>query len=74
MGRTNIIGSGCQSAYGSCTGGTTPPPTTTDQPPPSGTRPKLGNVPYGVQLSACTVPGTVALTFDDGPYMYVIKP
>ncbi|KAF8438309.1 hypothetical protein BGX38DRAFT_1209932 [Terfezia claveryi] len=66
----NIIGTGCQSAYGSCTGGTTSPPTTTTQPQPSGARPKLGNVPYGVTLSACTVPGTVALTFDDGPYIY----
>lgn len=67
----NITGTGCQSAFGSCTGGTTPPPTTTNQPPSSGTRPRLGNVPYGVTLSDCSVPGTVALTFDDGPYMYV---
>jgi peptidoglycan/xylan/chitin deacetylase (PgdA/CDA1 family) len=27
-------------------------------------------VPYGVAITSCTVPGTVALTFDDGPYIY----
>jgi hypothetical protein len=26
-------------------------------------------IPYGSIISSCTVPGTVALTFDDGPYM-----
>lgn len=61
-------GNGCQSAYGSCNGVTPPSPTTSDV--DSGSRPRLGNVPYGVQLSACSVPGTVALTFDDGPYIY----
>lgn len=65
-------GTGCQSEYGSCTGVTSPPPptTTTTTPPPTDGRPQLGSVPYGVILSACTVPGTVALTFDDGPYIY----
>lgn len=33
-------------------------------------RPKLGSVPYGPNLKSCTVPGKVALTFDDGPYAY----
>ncbi|KXJ86151.1 hypothetical protein Micbo1qcDRAFT_168747, partial [Microdochium bolleyi] len=33
-------------------------------------RPKLGNVPYGPNIKSCTVPGKVALTFDDGPYTY----
>ncbi len=33
-------------------------------------RPLFGNVPYGVDVSRCTVPGKVALTFDDGPYIY----
>jgi hypothetical protein len=33
-------------------------------------RPKLGNVPYGRGIYTCTVRGTVALTFDDGPWTY----
>jgi peptidoglycan/xylan/chitin deacetylase (PgdA/CDA1 family) len=33
-------------------------------------RPLFGSVPYGVEISHCTVPGKVALTFDDGPYIY----
>ncbi|PYH96784.1 glycoside hydrolase/deacetylase [Aspergillus ellipticus CBS 707.79] len=27
-------------------------------------------VPYGMVLADCAVPGTIALTFDDGPYIY----
>ncbi|KAL4941835.1 hypothetical protein BDV06DRAFT_173240 [Aspergillus oleicola] len=27
-------------------------------------------IPYGVYIHHCYVPGTVAITFDDGPYMY----
>src|ERR1700755_44779 len=27
-------------------------------------------LPYGVVIYSCTVPNTVALTFDDGPYVY----
>lgn len=67
-----LIGTGCQAAYGSCTGtgggggegggGTTPPPT--------GGRPRPGSVPYGQIISSCTQNGVVALTFDDGPYMF----
>ncbi|KAJ9158159.1 Glycoside hydrolase/deacetylase [Coniochaeta hoffmannii] len=30
-------------------------------------RPRLGDVPYGSIIHSCSVPGTVALTFDDGP-------
>lgn len=33
-------------------------------------REPLGNVPYGTNILKCTVPGKVALTFDDGPYIY----
>ncbi|KAH9993915.1 polysaccharide deacetylase [Xylariaceae sp. FL0662B] len=34
-------------------------------------RPALGSVPYdGVDITSCTLPGKVALTFDDGPYVY----
>ncbi|KAF2255788.1 carbohydrate esterase family 4 protein [Trematosphaeria pertusa] len=34
-------------------------------------RPQLGSVPYGGEgIYQCTVPGTVAITYDDGPYIY----
>jgi peptidoglycan/xylan/chitin deacetylase (PgdA/CDA1 family) len=33
-------------------------------------RPRFGSVPYGVDLTSCTVPGKIALTFDDGPCEY----
>jgi peptidoglycan/xylan/chitin deacetylase (PgdA/CDA1 family) len=34
-------------------------------------RPLLGNVSYdSAGIDHCTTPGTIALTFDDGPYNY----
>jgi hypothetical protein len=34
-------------------------------------RPRLGNVTYsGPGIEHCTKPGTIALTFDDGPYNF----
>lgn len=33
-------------------------------------RPELGSVPYGELITTCNEPGTVALTFDDGPWQY----
>lgn len=33
-------------------------------------RPELGSVPYGELITTCYEPGTVALTFDDGPWQY----
>lgn len=33
-------------------------------------RPRLGSAPYGQVITSCTVPGTLALTFDDGPWRY----
>jgi peptidoglycan/xylan/chitin deacetylase (PgdA/CDA1 family) len=27
-------------------------------------------IPYGTAITTCTVPGVVALTFDDGPWVY----
>ncbi|KAJ4385815.1 hypothetical protein N0V93_010246 [Gnomoniopsis smithogilvyi] len=33
-------------------------------------RPELGSEPYGQVITSCTVPGTLALTFDDGPWRY----
>ncbi|KAK1564078.1 polysaccharide deacetylase [Colletotrichum navitas] len=36
-------------------------------------RPRFGNVPYGIDITRCTVNGKVALTFDDGPGEYTEK-
>ncbi|KAM0281834.1 hypothetical protein ACHAQH_003323 [Verticillium albo-atrum] len=33
-------------------------------------RPKVGSVPYGTSIRHCTRPGDIALTFDDGPFIY----
>ncbi|RPA82141.1 glycoside hydrolase/deacetylase [Ascobolus immersus RN42] len=82
---TDHCGAGCQSAFGKCNGSTPPPPTTTTTtkptstptptptptpPPSSGGRPKPGSLPYGVPIATCKIPGVIALTFDDGPYIY----
>ena len=46
-----------------------PPPSSSSPPPPgsSGPPPPSSSVPVGSWVYSCTVPGTVALTFDDGP-------
>ncbi|KAK1987071.1 chitin deacetylase [Colletotrichum cereale] len=36
-------------------------------------RPRFGTVPYGVDITRCTVNGKVALTFDDGPGEFTEK-
>ncbi|KAG0636958.1 hypothetical protein HOY80DRAFT_1010988 [Tuber brumale] len=33
-------------------------------------RSKPGNIPYGANIYNCLVAGTVAVTYDDGPYIY----
>lgn len=33
-------------------------------------RPHLGSTPYGQVITSCTVPGTLALSFNDGPWLY----
>ena len=72
-------GTGCQAGFGVCGGGGTTPappgpgPSTSPPAPPTGGRPKPGNVPYGVSLASCTVPGTIALTYDDGPWQFTAK-
>lgn len=33
----------------------------------------LSLVPIGAVINHCTVPGTIALTFDDGPYIYTAR-
>lgn len=58
---------GCQLAYGpACHGNIWPRGHDTSDV----LRPKFGQVPYGVDITSCTTPGTMALTFDDGPYHY----
>lgn len=71
---------GCQSEYGTCNSGSqtsstsstssstaAPTSTSTVQPPP--TQPPVSN---GVSIvTQCTVPNTVAITFDDGPYQWM---
>ncbi|OJJ44929.1 hypothetical protein ASPZODRAFT_70603 [Penicilliopsis zonata CBS 506.65] len=57
----------CLMDYGRCDAHKRPkgPPTSTIP------RPKIGNVLYGPSIiRSCNVPGTVALTYDDGPYKY----
>ncbi|RAL01302.1 chitin deacetylase CDA6 [Aspergillus ibericus CBS 121593] len=57
----------CQIDYGHCDAHITPGGPPTDKIP----RPLIGNVPYGPRfIRSCTVPGTIALTFDDGPKEY----
>jgi peptidoglycan/xylan/chitin deacetylase (PgdA/CDA1 family) len=31
---------------------------------------KTTHIPFGTVLNHCSVPGSIALTFDDGPYIY----
>ncbi|TKA63406.1 hypothetical protein B0A49_07458, partial [Cryomyces minteri] len=50
-----------------CDDNTVPPGTSTS----TIARPLLGSVPYGGPgIYDCTVPGTIAITYDDGPYIY----
>ena len=57
----------CLLDFGKCDASKRPNgPPTSDIP-----RPKSGKVAYGSSvIGSCTVPGTVALTFDDGPNIY----
>ncbi|KAH8683189.1 hypothetical protein BGZ60DRAFT_524529 [Tricladium varicosporioides] len=58
----------CQLAYGpACDGNQVPAGNST-----AGIkRPQIGAVPYGgAGIYDCAVPGDIALTFDDGPYIY----
>jgi peptidoglycan/xylan/chitin deacetylase (PgdA/CDA1 family) len=56
----------CQRKYGRCDSDATPAGMTTLL----GPRPIPGPVPYGSPLKKCKTPGTVAITFDDGPSEY----
>ncbi|KAK4647827.1 uncharacterized protein QC761_104780 [Podospora bellae-mahoneyi] len=59
-------GTGCQSGFGTCTGGGGGNNEETLSTP----RPKFGSIPYGVTITNCNAAGTIALTFDDGPFLY----
>ncbi|KAH6952710.1 hypothetical protein DER45DRAFT_586614 [Fusarium avenaceum] len=58
----------CQMAYsnGNCDGSKKPKGETTANIP----RSNSGKAPYNIYITNCSTPGTVALTFDDGPYKY----
>ncbi|KAI2789459.1 Chitin deacetylase [Penicillium oxalicum] len=57
----------CMIDYGRCDAHKSP----TGPPTKDVLRPHLGRVPYSPQeIRSCTVPGTIALTFDDGPGRY----
>jgi hypothetical protein len=34
---------------------------------------RQSSVPIGTIINSCTVPGTFALAFDDGPYIYTVS-
>lgn len=59
---------GCQQDYSgvACDAAITPPGESTKSIP----RPHFGSIPYGSIITDCTIPGKMALTFDDGPYIY----
>lgn len=57
----------CQMNFGRCDASLYPEGPPTEKVP----RPKVGSVSYGPNIiRSCAVPGTVALTFDDGPREY----
>ena len=57
----------CKIDYGKCDAHRSPNGPPTKEVP----RPHIGQVPYGPrEIRSCAIPGTVALTFDDGPTRY----
>lgn len=56
----------CQFEYGTCDSDTTPAGASTL----SDSRPLLGQVPYDTDIYGCTKGSVVALTYDDGPFLY----
>lgn len=56
----------CQFKYGTCDSDMTPAGASTL----SGYRPLLGQVPYNSDITDCIEDNVVALTYDDGPYLY----
>ncbi|KAF6833304.1 polysaccharide deacetylase [Colletotrichum plurivorum] len=60
-------GSQCQLEFSDSCDTFFPPPGASTE---SISRPLVGSVPYGSIITTCAIPGTLALTFDDGPYIY----
>ncbi|KAI5790232.1 hypothetical protein EDC01DRAFT_616605 [Geopyxis carbonaria] len=56
----------CLLGFGKCDADTVPAGASTANDP----RPALGDVPYGADIYDCASTGSVALTYDDGPYLY----
>lgn len=56
----------CLWGYGKCDADQTPAGSDTATVP----RPNLGSVPYAADIYVCNNKGKVALTYDDGPYIY----
>jgi hypothetical protein len=83
---TDYCGTGCQPGFGTCGGGTSSSSTSSSPSSSTSTssgststptdptanipRPLIGNVPYGVTITECVTEGDIALTYDDGPYIY----
>ncbi|KAI1623842.1 hypothetical protein EDD37DRAFT_592170 [Exophiala viscosa] len=61
---------GCQPEFGNCITSTGSPQPTTTAAVVNVLRPKIGSVPYGSVIYDCEVAGDIAITFDDGPYIY----
>ncbi|KAF8463595.1 hypothetical protein BDZ91DRAFT_298776 [Kalaharituber pfeilii] len=56
----------CLRGFGKCDADQVPPGTSTGGAP----RLLIGSVAFGADIYACEEPGTIALTYDDGPYIY----
>ncbi|KAJ4316401.1 hypothetical protein N0V94_005473 [Neodidymelliopsis sp. IMI 364377] len=66
-GRCGPAGGGASCAEGYCCSAETPAGASTRD----DARPQLGSVQYGgAGIYSCLKPGTVAITYDDGPYIY----
>jgi hypothetical protein len=59
----------CQYQFGRCDSDNTPAGASTLNDP----RPRLGSVSYTEDIYSCTTPNVVALTYDDGPYIYTAQ-
>jgi len=76
----DYCGSGCQPGFGrlcdSEGGGGIPEPEEpvgSEEPILAVPRPKFGSIPYGVRIDNCATKGTIAITYDDGPFLYTAQ-
>ncbi|ODQ56199.1 glycoside hydrolase/deacetylase [Saitoella complicata NRRL Y-17804] len=65
-GYCDLVADDCQAAYGVCDAEYIPSGANTS----SVDRTLLGSVPYGTWIYDCVTAGEVAVTYDDGPYLY----